>query len=176
MFYAIIFFISLCFAISEPDASRLYLWSDDKGRMHITEGPPTKGSSVQDVIEYEFRTIPQAAGSSDTAETKNRDKKAKCRNVFEARRDLRKTKSVAAAVNQRAEKARDKVQDLCRRIGFDDDRRDDFKDDLKRLEGNAHRAEMFAQQAELDVQVAELHVKMAELEAGDQCAENRGFY
>lgn len=172
MIYAIIFFISLCFAISEPDAARLYLWSDNKGRMHIAEGPPTKGSSVPDVIEYEFRTIPQAAGSSDTAETKNRDKKAKCRNVFEVRRDLRKTKSVTAAINQRAEKARNKVQDLRRRIGFGDDRRDD----LKRLEENAHRAEIFAQQAELDVQVAELQVKMAELEAGDQCAEKRGFY
>jgi hypothetical protein len=79
---------------------------------------------------------------------------------------------VAAAINQRAEKARNKVQDLRRRIGFGDDRRDD----LKRLEENAHRAEMIAQQAELDVQVAELQVKMAELEAGDQCAEKRGFY
>ena len=93
---------------------------------------------MPDVIEYEFRTIPQAAGSSDTAETKNRDKKAKCRNVFEVRPDLRKTKLVAAAINQRAEKARNKVQDLRRRIGFGDDRRDD----LKRLEENAHRAEI----------------------------------
>ena len=172
----IIFFISLCFAASEPDAARLYLWTDDSGRMHITEEPPAKRSRVRDVIDYESTNAPQDAGSSGTAETENKDKKAECRNVFEARRTLQKTKSTAAAVRRRAEQARNKVQNLRKRIGFDDDRRDDFKDDLKRLEESARRSEMFAQQAELDVKVAELQVKMAELEAGDPCAEERSFY
>ena len=176
MIYPIIFVISRCFAVCEPDAARLYLWTDGSGRMHITEEPPAKGSTVRDVIDYESRTAPQAAGPSDAAETEQRDKEAKCRTVFEARRTLRKTKSVAAAVSRRAEEARDKVQDLRRRIGIDDDRRDDFKEDLRRLEENARRAEMFAQQAGLDVQVVELQVKMAELEAGDPCLEKREFY
>jgi chromosome segregation ATPase len=176
MIYSIIFFISLCFAVSEPHAAHLFLWTDDSGRMHITEVPPAKESSVRDVFEYEPRAEPQAADSSDAAETENRDNEARCRNVFESRRTLRKTKSVAAAVQRRAAEARDKVQDLRRRIGFDDDRRDDFKDDLKRLEENANRAEMFAQQAELNVQVSELQVKMAEMDAGDPCAEKDRFY
>lgn len=145
------FFISLCFAVSEPDAARLYLWTDDSQRMHITEEPPAKRSSVRDVIDYESATAPQDAGSSDAAEVENRDKSAECRNLFEARRTLRKTKSAAAAVRWRAEKARDKVQDLRKRIGFDDDRRDEFKDDLKQLQDDAQRAEMFAKQAGLDV-------------------------
>lgn len=151
MIYLIIFFISLCFAVSEPDAARLYLWTDDSQRMHITEEPPAKRSSVRDVIDYESATAPQDAGSSDAAEVENRDKSAECRNLFEARRTLRKTKSAAAAVRWRAEKARDKVQDLRKRIGFDDDRRDEFKDDLKQLQDDAQRAEMFAKQAGLDV-------------------------
>ena len=151
MIYLIIFFISLCFAVSEPDAARLYLWTDDSQRMHITEEPPAKRSSVRDVIDYESATAPQDAGSSDAAEVENRDKSAECRNLFEARRTLRKTKSAAAAVRWRAEKARDKVQDLRKRIGFDDDRRDDLKDDLKQLQDDAQRAEMFAKQAGLDV-------------------------
>jgi hypothetical protein len=151
-------------------------WTDDRGRMHITEERPAKRSSVRDVIEYEPRAALQDAGSSDTAETINRDKEAKCRNVFKARRTLRKKKSVAAAVSQRAAEAPNKVQDLRKRIGFDDDRRDDFKDDLKRLQESARRAEMFAQQAELDVQVSELQVQMAELEAGGPCTGKSGFY
>jgi hypothetical protein len=176
MIYLIIFIISLCFAVSEPDAARLYLWTDDSGRMHITEEPPANRSRVRDIIEYESRTEPPADSLSETAETRNRDKEDQCRNVFEARRTLRKKQAAAAAVRQRAAEARDKVKDLRERIGFDDDRRDDFKDDLKRLEGNARRAEMFAQQAELDVQVSELQVQMAELEVGDQCTEKDGFY
>ena len=174
--YSIILLVSLCFAVSKPDAARLYLWANDSGRMHITEEPPAKRSSVRDVIEYESRAKPQDAGSSDTAKTINRDKEAKCRNVYNAQRNLRKKKSVAATVSQRAAEARNKVQDLRQRIGFDDDRRDDFKDDLKRLEENARRAEMFAQQAELDVQAHELQVQMAKLEAGDQCTEKKRFY
>jgi hypothetical protein len=177
MIYLILFLVSLlCFAVSEPDAARLYLWTDDGGRMHITEEPPAKESRVRDIIEYESRTAPQSGGSSQAAESDDRDKKIKCRNVFEARRTLREKKSMAAAVRRRAAEASDKVQDLRRRIGFDDDRRDDFKDDLKRLEENARRAEMFAQQAELDVKVSGLQVKMAELDAGDRCTGKRSFY
>jgi hypothetical protein len=176
MIYPIIFLISLCFAVSKPDAARLYLWTDDSGRMHITEEPPAKRSSIRDVIEYESRAVPQDAGPSDAAETINRDKEAGCRNVFKARRTLRKKKSVAAAVSQRVVEAHNKVEDLRKRIGFDDDRRDDFKDDLKRLQESARRAEMFARQAELEVQVSELQVQMAELEAGNPCTEESGFY
>jgi hypothetical protein len=175
MIYPIIFLFSLCFAVSKPDAARLYLWTDDSGRMHITEEPPANRSRVRDIIEYESRAEP-AAGLSDTAENRNREKEDQCRNVFEARRTLRKKQAAAAAVRQRAAEARDKVKDLRERIGFDDDRRDDFKDDLKRLEENARRAEMFAQQAELDVRFSELQVRMAELEAGGPCTKESGFY
>jgi len=61
--YSIILLVSLCFAVSKPDAARLYLWANDSGRMHITEEPPAKRSSVRDVIEYESRAKPQDAGS-----------------------------------------------------------------------------------------------------------------
>jgi hypothetical protein len=176
MIYPIIFLISLCFAVSEPDAARVYLWTDDSGRMHITEEPPANRSRVRDIIEYESRTAPSDQGLSETAETGNRDKEDQCRNVFEARRTLRKKQDAAVAVRQRAEKARDKVKDLRERIGFDDDRRDDFKDDMKQLEENALRTEMFAQQAELDVQFSELQVRMSELAAGGPCTKKSGFY
>jgi acetyl-CoA carboxylase carboxyltransferase component len=174
--YSIIILASLCLATSGPHAASVYLWTDDNDRMHITDEKPVEAERLKDIIEYEPGSVPQAAGSSDAAEPKNRDEEAECRNVFEARRALQKSKSVAVAVRSRAEEARDKVKDLRDRIGFDDDRRDDFKDDLKRLEENARRAEMFAQQAEIDVQVTELQVNMAELEAGDACLEKRGFY
>jgi hypothetical protein len=78
---------------------------------------------------------------------------------------------MAVEVHRRAEEARDKVKDLRGRIGFDDDRRDDFKDDLKRLEEEARRAELFARQADLDVQVAELQLKLAETEVEVDCPE-----
>ncbi|MGD1970002.1 MAG: DUF4124 domain-containing protein [Desulfobacterales bacterium] len=179
MIYTVILLSGLWLAATAPQAASVYLWTDDNGRLHITDGPPPEGSKLRDTFEYEPRSQPESAvpsSPSEIAEPESRDKEAQCRNVFEAHRNLRKTKSLAAAVRQRAEEARDKVKDLRDRIGFDDDRRDDFKDDLKRLEQSAHQAEMFAEQAALDVQVAELQVKLAETEAGEPCAQARDIY
>jgi hypothetical protein len=155
-------------AASGSAAASVYVWTDKEGRIHITDQPPAKGAKLRDVIEYK----PQPAEPllpSETEKAESQDKEALCRNVCLARRNLRKTKSVALAVRQRAEKARLKVRDLRERIGFDDDEMDDFKDDLKQLEEKATLAEMFAQQAELDVQVAELQVKLAESETDADC-------
>jgi hypothetical protein len=97
--------------------------------------------------------------------------------IFKAMKktNLREKQMLASAVRRRAEEAREKVQDLRRRIGFDDDRRDDFKDDLKRREQNARRAEMFAEQAGLEVKIEELQVKLAEYEAGGPCADQQEY-
>jgi hypothetical protein len=175
---AIVYFLiilgSMCMALCGPQAANIYMWTDEDGRMHITDEPPTNGGTVRDLLEYEPGSAPQPVApsrQSESLETENRHEEAQCRNVYEARRTLRKTQSMAAAVQRQAEEARDKVKDLRRRIGFDDDRRDDFKDDLKRLEEEARRAELFARQADLDVQVAELQLKLAETEAGVNCPE-----
>jgi hypothetical protein len=173
--YTVILLSGLCFAAYQAYAESVYLWTDDSGRLHITDRPPPEGGKLQDTFDYEPRSRPEAvdrSSPSQTAESNGSDKEAQCRNVFAARRNLRKTKSLAAAVRRRAQEARDKVKDLRDRIGFDDDRRDDFKDDLKRLEQNARRAEMFAEQAALDVHAAELQVKLAESEADVDCPES----
>lgn len=174
LIYSILFLSTLGFIASGSQAARVYVWTDPDGRIHITDGPPAKGARVRDVFEYESRPIPQPSElspPSETGRTESRDKEAQCRNVFKARRNLRKAQTVADAVRQRAEKARAKVRDLRDRIGFDDDEMDDFKDDLKQLEKDARTAGMFARQAELDVQVAELQVKLAEAEVDIECSE-----
>jgi hypothetical protein len=89
--------------------------------------------------------------------------------------NLREKQMLASAVRRRAGEARDKVKDLRNRIGFDNDRRDDFKDDLKRLEQNARRAEMFSEHAGLEVKNAELQVKLAEYEAGGPCTDKSEY-
>ncbi|MGD8801445.1 MAG: DUF4124 domain-containing protein [Desulfobacterales bacterium] len=176
--YTVILFMALCFTASAPLAASVYLWTDDSGRMHISETPPPEGATVRDMFEYEPRSQPEPVESSspsESAESKNSDKETECRNVFAARRSLREKKKMAAAVRRRAEEARDEVKDLRDRIGFDDDRRDDFKDDLKRLEQKAHRAQMFSEQAGLEVKIAELQVKLAEYEAGEPCTDEREY-
>ena len=178
IFYIFVLLCGLCFAVSAPQAASVYLWTDESGRMHITEGPPPEGGQLRDMFDYEpgSRSEPiEPSAPSETAESESSGKEVQCRNVFEARRELREKQMMASAVRRRAQEARDKVKDLRNRIGFDDDRRDDFKDDLKRLEQNARRAEMFSEQAGLEVKIAELQVKLAEYEAGGPCTEKREY-
>jgi hypothetical protein len=89
--------------------------------------------------------------------------------------NLREKQLLTCAVRKRAEEAREKVQDLRQRIGFEDNRCDDFKDDLKRREKNARRAEMFSEYAGLQVKIAELQVKLADYEAGEPCTDQREY-
>ena len=176
--YIVALFSGLCFVASAPQAASVYLWTDANGRMHITEGPPPEGGKVRDMFEYEPRSRPEPvepSPPSQAAESADSAQETECRDVFAARRNLREKKMMAAAVRRRAAEARDKVKDLQNRIGFDDDRRDDFKDDLKQLEQNARRAEMFSEQAGLEVKVAELQVKLAEYEAGGPCSDEREY-
>lgn len=176
--YTFVLSIGLCFAASRPQAATVYLWTDDSGRLYITSGPPPEDGQVRDVYEYESRSRPEPIEPSAPSETdgsNSSDTEVQCRNVFEARRNLRGKKVLATAVRKRAQEARDKVKELRDRIGFDDDRRDDFKDDLKRQEQNARRAEMLSEQAGLEIKIAQLQVKLAEYEAGGPCTEKREY-
>jgi len=174
LIYFIIIFGITCLLASGPQAASVYMWTDKDGRMHITDRPPQKRGVVRDIIEYQPGSASEPTGpsrQSNAAEAESSTKEAQCSNVYASRRTLRKTNTVAVAVHRRAEDARDAVKDLRERIGFDEDRRDDFKDDLKRLEEKARWADMFARQADLDVQVAELQLKLAESEADADCPE-----
>jgi hypothetical protein len=178
MIHTVILLGSLCLAASAVQAAKVYLWTDESGRMHITGTPPPEGGQVRDEFDYEPRSRvepTEPSSRSDAGESEGSDKESQCRNVFEARRNLREKQMLASTVRQRAEEARDKVKDLRDRIGFDDDRRDDFKDDLKRLEQNARQAQMFFEQAGLEVKVAELQVKLAEYEAGGACTDKSEY-
>jgi acetyl-CoA carboxylase carboxyltransferase component len=173
--YFIIILGSICMAASGSLAAKIYMWTDEDGQMHITDEPPANGGTVRDVIEYEPGSSSRPAApsrQSEAVETENKDKEARCRKVYAARRTLRKKREMATAVHRREEEARDKVKDLRERIGFDDDRRDDFKDDLKRLKEKARRAKLFAKQADLDVEVAELQLELAETKVEGECPEN----
>lgn len=145
VYTVVILLNSLSIAVAGSAAARVYVWTDQGGRIHITDEPPAKGAKLRGVIEYEPRPSPQPqkpSPPSKAEKAERRDQKVQCRDVFRARRNLRKPKKVAAAVRQRAQEARAKVRDLRDRIGFDDDEMDDFKDDLQRLEKDARTAEM----------------------------------
>lgn len=112
IFYSVALLCGLCFAVFTPQAANVYLWTDESGRMHITEGPPPEGGQVRDMFDYEpsSRSEPiEPSTPSETSESKNSDKEVQCRNVFEARRELREKQKLASAVRRRAEETRDKV-------------------------------------------------------------------
>ena len=55
MIAAAIMLFSL-FAAPLADAQKLYSWTDENGVLHITEQPPPKGATVEDVMTYREKT------------------------------------------------------------------------------------------------------------------------
>jgi hypothetical protein len=89
--YFIIILVGICMAVSGLRAANIYMWTDEDGRMHITDKPPEKEGKVRDVIEYEPGSAPPSAAPSpqpQAVETESKHKQAQCRNVYEARRTL----------------------------------------------------------------------------------------
>lgn len=162
------------FCIWPPEsfaAETLYLWSDDEDKLHISRAVPAEGSRIIDIMEYEPRPSDDGASGAKPTETRKRDPliEEKCRLVALARRIARDARDIADAADDRADKKREQSDDLKKRVGYDDELIDDYKDDIRELEDAARQAELFARQAGVQAREAALQARRAELEAGSDC-------
>jgi hypothetical protein len=159
--------------------AELYKWKDADGKLHVTESSPPSHGRLQEIIEYE----PAAPSRPSTAETAGvpetsptvgeTDRRQRCRLVSEARKIADRARSIHHSAKERAEQARQEAADLRDRVGFDDEELDDFKDDIRRLEEKARRAELRSQLAGIQADSAELHSKLIEALLEEECREPR---
>jgi hypothetical protein len=85
------------------------------------------------------------------------------------RTKAQKTIELAGEATKRAIEARVRADGFRRKVGFDDDRIQQFKYKMKKLEDQAEEAQSLAREANDRARRAELQAKLAELEAGDAC-------
>jgi uncharacterized membrane protein len=169
-------------AASWPAPARgaeLYKWKDADGKLHVTETPPPAHGRLQEIIEYDPAppSRPPAAESAGVPETSptagETERRRRCRLVSEAREIAGRARSVHRSAKEDAERARQEAADLRDRVGFDDEELDDFKDDIRRLEEKARRAELRSQLAGIQADSAELQSKLIEALLEEDCREPR---
>ncbi len=161
-------------ALQAGESPDIYLWKDRWGRTHLTEEPPAEGGSVQERITP--APGPPAAPRRTAAKADKEDKKdqgrdayERCRLADEARQFALTARQKANALQSRAQDARGELKDLKERVGYDDERREDFKYDIRRLEEKARWMEAVAGQALLQADGADLQSRLARSIAGDRC-------
>ncbi len=151
----------------------IYLWKDRRGKTHLTEEPPQEGGSIQEQITPTPGPPPDAAQrrpAVEAAEERRReDSLERCRLADTTRKFALKARQAANALNARAGEARRDAKDLKERAGFDEDRLDDFKYEIRRREEKARWLEDLARQAVLQADAADLLTRLAQSVAGDRC-------
>lgn len=164
--------ISWCRAPCAQEDKNIYLWKDRTGKTHLTEEPPQEGGAIQE----RFAPAPGPAPASrrrpkgETAEAdRGQDAYERCRLADQARQFALTARQEANALKRKAEDARHDVEDLKERVGFDDERLENFKYDIRRLEENARWLEALAKQAGMQADSADLQSRLAQFIAGSSC-------
>ena len=132
-------------------AAEIYTWTDKDGNLHITEYPPPKGAKLKEVTTYSDKPDPQ---KSDNLKSQNngsadREDQKKSKEADEAQRqaDIAAEKAQEAGTQAsdailKAHETKDKRASQGRQ-----DRHRVSKDDVKKAEGEAIRAQQKSKEA-----------------------------
>ena len=153
------------------DPKAVYLWQDRSGKTHLTQEPPQAEGFIQQRITSAPVPPPEnrLSGSAAPAEDRSNNAFERCRLAEEAQQLALTVRREANDLQRRAEESRYKSKILKNRAGFDDDRLDNFKYDIQRLEEKAQWYDALARQADVHADSADLQSHMAQLISGGRC-------
>jgi hypothetical protein len=137
-------------AVSAAHAqSKVYTWTDAKGRLNITDTPPPLDAKIKDVVEETGPTPAEARQLQDQQQRRveTRQDAQRRTEVEEALRRAREADDEARAAVQRAEEQIQQAIDYRKRFGNTPSRRQDFKYKIRAEEEKAIQAQAEAQRA-----------------------------
>jgi hypothetical protein len=137
-------------AVSAAHAqSKVYTWTDAKGRLNITDTPPPADAKIKDVVEETGPTPAEARQLQDQQQQRieTRQDEQRRTEVEEALRRAREADDQARAALLRAEEQTREALDYRKRFGNTPSRRQDFKYKIRAEEDKAIQAQAEAQRA-----------------------------
>jgi hypothetical protein len=137
-------------AVSAAHAqSKVYTWTDAKGRLNITDTPPPADAKIKDVVEETGPTPADARQLQDQQQQRIETRQDEQRRieVEEALRRAREADDQARAALLRAEEQTREALDYRKRFGNTPSRRQDFKYKIRAEEDKAIQAQAEAQRA-----------------------------
>jgi hypothetical protein len=129
--------------------SKVYTWTDAKGKMHLTDEPPPVDASIKDIVE-----APQLTSAEIREQELERQRRMERREedqeqgkVQDALRRAREADQRAREAIQRADEQTQQALDYRKRFGNTPTRRQQFKYKIRAEEQKAEDARAEAQRA-----------------------------
>jgi hypothetical protein len=129
--------------------SKVYTWTDARGKLHITDDPPPVDASVKDVVE-----APAVPPAEARQRQEQRQQRVEARAGEQRRSDLedvlrraRESDEEAQAAVQRADEQTQRALEYRKRFGNTPSRREQFKYKIRAEEEKAEAARSEAQRA-----------------------------
>jgi len=129
--------------------SKVYTWTDAKGKLHITDDPPPVDASVKDVVE-----APVGAPAEAQQRRQQRQQRGEARSEEKRRSDLEATLRRSREADEQAQEAVRKADEQTqraleyrKRFGNTPSRREQFKYKIRAEEEMAEAARVEAQRA-----------------------------
>ena len=141
--------LSLVVAAGAYAQSKVYTWTDAKGKLHITDDPPPLDASVKDVVESPQLTPAenrQLEQQRQLREDSRLDDKRRSE-TEEALRRAREADQRAREAVQRADEQTQRALDYRKHFGNTPSRREQFKYKIREEEAKAEAARAEAQKA-----------------------------
>jgi hypothetical protein len=129
--------------------SKVYTWTDSRGKLHITDDPPPVDASVKDVVEESMVTPAEARQRQQQRLQRNEarlDEKRRSE-LEDSQRRAREADEQAQEAIRRADEQTQQALEVRKRFGNTPSRREQFKYKIRAEEEKAEAARTEAQRA-----------------------------
>jgi uncharacterized membrane protein len=153
--------------VSNLNAAKVYTWTDEKGKLHISEEPPPKNTKVKDVIDYQPKAEKKIGESDALQEEGNAGPlvERKRQEARDAREQAEKATREAQAAQTKANQAVEKANEYISTHNRNQYMRRAHKYEMRKVSDEAKTAQEQARVATEKAHKAEKRAQAAEEEA-----------
>jgi hypothetical protein len=146
---AAVFVLALAWVFPVQSQTRIYTWTDAKGRMHLTDEPPPPGTKLHETVETQPMTPAEALDDQQRQQERVQTRREEERRseLEEVTRRAREADEQARIAVRRAEEQTQRALETRRRFGNSPSRREQFKYRIREEEEKAAQLQTEAQRA-----------------------------
>jgi hypothetical protein len=142
---AAVIVLVLAWILPADSQTKIYTWTDGKGRVHLTDEPPPPEAKLRETVETQPWTPSEAA--QDQQRKQNREDEQQRSELEEIMRRARDADEQARTAVSRADEQTQRALETRKRFGNSPSRREQFKYKIRAEEEKASQLQTEAQRA-----------------------------
>jgi hypothetical protein len=113
----------------------VYTWTDENGRLHITDTPPPQSANIKEVMPYKKKTAEEIQDRQERQEQEKVEdlKEKKAQEIEEAKRKARQADQRAQESIARAQKITSDAEAYVRRLSSTKEKRKQFRKKILKI-------------------------------------------